>query len=231
MIHTKPASLAVLALSAVALTSCASLGGNVKGDFLCRAPGGSCAPSIVIDDQALAQIGEARPLPASQSSPWNMPNRTAPNVAQAGNGIVNAPPRVTQVVFPAFVDSNGYLHEARKVKMVAQAGGWVQLADGAPNPVSGALAAVKSNSEMTGFKLAAEPVAVSISTSLADPNVPSGEAVALARQKALLKQPVTPEEIKAAVDAKLAGPPSLPPPSIQTGTPLNKPAGFSGKVD
>ena len=48
MIHRKPASLALLALSAVALTSCASLGGNVKGDFLCRAPGGSCAPSIPI---------------------------------------------------------------------------------------------------------------------------------------------------------------------------------------
>ena len=151
MIHRKPASLALLALSAVALTSCASLGGNVKGDFLCRAPGGSCAPSIVIDDQALAQIGEARPLPASQSSPWNLPKRTAPQVAQAVNGVVNAPPRVTQVVFPAFVDSNGYLHEARKVKMVTQAGGWVQLADAAPNPVSGALAAAHGRRPRTAI--------------------------------------------------------------------------------
>ena len=231
MIHRKPASLALLALSAVALTSCASLGGNVKGDFLCRAPGGSCAPSIVIDDQALAQIGEARPLPASQSSPWNLPKRTAPQVAQAVNGVVNAPPRVTQVVFPAFVDSNGYLHEARKVKMVTQAGGWVQLADAAPNPVSGALAAAQVNNEMAGFKLAAEPLAVSISTSLADPNVPTAEAVASARQKAALKQPITAEEIKAAVDAKLAGPPSPPLPSTQAAAPVNKPAGFSGKVD
>ncbi|HMS20526.1 hypothetical protein [uncultured Sphingorhabdus sp.] len=229
MRRSSPIALLTLSFSASLLTSCASLGGNIKGDFLCRAPGGSCAPSIVIDDQALAQIGEARPMPASQTSPWNMPKQSVPQVAQAGNGVVNAPPRVTQVVFPAFVDSNGYLHEARKVKMVSQAGGWVQIADAAPTPVGGALAAAQTNNEMSGFKLAAEPVAVSISTSVIDPNAPSAEAVAQARQKAALKQPTTPEQIKAVVEAKLVGPPS--PSSASSGTPVNKPAGFSGKVD
>lgn len=43
------------ALSAAMLTvGCASLGGNIKGSFQCQAPGGICAPTSKIDDQALA---------------------------------------------------------------------------------------------------------------------------------------------------------------------------------
>lgn len=224
------AALTTLSFSALALTSCTSLGGNVKGDFLCRAPGGSCAPSTVIDDQALAQIGEARPLPASQTSPWNMPRQPAPQIAQAGNGMASVPPRVTQVVFPAFVDSNGYLHEARKVKMVSQAGGWVQMAESGPTPVAQALNAAQSNPALSSFKLVPEPVAISSSSVALDPNLPTAEAVAQARQKAGLKQPTTADEIKAAVDAKLAAPPSVPA-KVGTSAPVNPPQGFSGKVD
>ena len=44
-----------LAVLATQLAACASmLGGNVKGNFSCSAPGGTCAPSTVIDDQALS---------------------------------------------------------------------------------------------------------------------------------------------------------------------------------
>lgn len=43
-------------LGAGALAGCTTLGGNIKGDFACRAPDGICAPSATIDDQALALI-------------------------------------------------------------------------------------------------------------------------------------------------------------------------------
>ncbi len=42
--------------AALALTGCASMGGNVKGNFLCRAPDGTCSPTSNIDDQALAAM-------------------------------------------------------------------------------------------------------------------------------------------------------------------------------
>lgn len=230
MILFRPLPVITLVSTAFALTSCASLGGNVKGDFLCRAPGGSCAPSTVIDDQALAQIGEARPLPASQTSPWNMPRQQRPQIAEAGNGVVNTPPRVTQVVFPAFVDSEGYLHEARKVKMVSQAGGWVQMAESTPNPVSQSRELSQANTALSGFKLVPEPVAISTSMLPSDSGIPTADAVAQARQKALVKQPMTPDEIKSVVEAKLGSTPAAPP-TVNENTPVNAPKGFSGKAE
>lgn len=41
----------------VLIAGCVSLGGNVKGNFVCRAPDGMCAPTSKIDDQALAVMG------------------------------------------------------------------------------------------------------------------------------------------------------------------------------
>ena len=62
----------VVALSAAAaLSGCATLGGNVKGDFACRAPDGMCAPTSKIDDQALAMISgsEGETLPTGVIDP------------------------------------------------------------------------------------------------------------------------------------------------------------------
>lgn len=48
------------------LAGCAAFGTNVRGNFLCQAPGGTCAPTSRIDDQALALIGaEAQPASAN----------------------------------------------------------------------------------------------------------------------------------------------------------------------
>lgn len=38
------------------LGGCASMGGNVKGNFICRAPDGICSPTSNIDDQAIASM-------------------------------------------------------------------------------------------------------------------------------------------------------------------------------
>lgn len=42
--------------AALAFTGCASMGGNVKGNFICRAPDGICSPTSNIDDQAIASM-------------------------------------------------------------------------------------------------------------------------------------------------------------------------------
>ena len=57
--------------AALALTGCASMGGNVKGNFICRAPDGICSPTSNIDDQAIASMmggaaaGAAAPIAAN----------------------------------------------------------------------------------------------------------------------------------------------------------------------
>ncbi len=38
------------------LGGCASMGGNVKGNFICRAPDGICSPTSNIDDQAISSM-------------------------------------------------------------------------------------------------------------------------------------------------------------------------------
>jgi conjugal transfer pilus assembly protein TraV len=50
------ASIALLASGA--LVSCATFGGHMRGNFQCRVPGGHCAPTSEIDDQALAAMSD-----------------------------------------------------------------------------------------------------------------------------------------------------------------------------
>ena len=61
-----PRSAALLGLL-LATSGCAVLGGNVKGNFSCRAPEGDCAPTSVIDGRATETAGEkADDLPAQR---------------------------------------------------------------------------------------------------------------------------------------------------------------------
>jgi conjugal transfer pilus assembly protein TraV len=119
------------------------LGSNIKGSFSCNAPGGTCAPSTVIDDQALSVIQNARPM--TPAGPYFQPSarRPAPVAAlapagrgrlvAASEGLVHRERRVLKVVFPSYVDGAGNLHEPRIVHTVADEGGWMQLSSGAPN--------------------------------------------------------------------------------------------------
>ena len=45
-------NLACGIVAASLLAGCATLGGNVEGNFACRAPEGTCAPTSLIDAQA-----------------------------------------------------------------------------------------------------------------------------------------------------------------------------------
>jgi conjugal transfer pilus assembly protein TraV len=212
----RTAGSAVAVIAALPLAACASLlGGNVKGSFSCSAPGGTCAPSTVIDDTALAMIQNARPMtPAAR--PWSRPPmRGEGKVIAASNGVAHRDRRVVKVVFPSFVDQRGYLHEARIVHAVADPGGWMQLGD-AGNAISAQWATQArqtvpiepdgaSAPSATGSTLldpsvgAAKPDVTSI-----DPNAPSPGAVAAARARGLARLPTLPSEIKAAVDARLS---------------------------
>lgn len=89
------------AIAAVSLTAsvagCATLGGNVKGDFACRAPEGSCAPTTLIDSAAMREADASEPA------------RTPPaNISTAGG-------RSLRIVISAHRDAAGRDHEARVV--------------------------------------------------------------------------------------------------------------------
>jgi conjugal transfer pilus assembly protein TraV len=216
-LRAKAGAAAVLAAS-LPLAACATLlGGNVKGNFTCSAPGGTCAPSTVIDDNALNLIQNARPMsPASQ--PWSRPPmRGDGKVVAVSNGIAHRERRVLKVVFPAFVDQRGYLHEARVVHAVADQGGWMQVADAEAGLPAMAYASTQGTAAGgTGATGSAEPNAKSVerkSPSLAkesaalpgaDSMLPDPAKVAAARARAKPLLPTTPSEIKAAVVATLA---------------------------
>jgi conjugal transfer pilus assembly protein TraV len=75
--RSKVAGAAVLGLAATQMAACTTfLGSNIKGSFSCNAPGGTCAPSTVIDDQALSVIQNARPM--SPAGPYFQPSARRP---------------------------------------------------------------------------------------------------------------------------------------------------------
>lgn len=142
-------------LSSAALSSCGVLlGDNVKGNFICSAPGGTCAPSTLIDDQALALIQSARPKPLGSHSPGIVRRaearaeafRSARSRSASGrsadptrvsNNLLHSDTRTLRLVFPAYVDDAGNLHEARVVHTVVDQGGWIELTDGSMAPQAG----------------------------------------------------------------------------------------------
>lgn len=103
--------LGMLALSCVSLASCASLGSNISGSFDCKAPGGSCAPTLQIDTAANAPLLDQSPSSGKRSL------ISAAQTARTGE-------RVLKIVFPGFVDASGNLHEARSVHVVTRTPDW-----------------------------------------------------------------------------------------------------------
>lgn len=138
----------LIMISSAALSSCGILlPDNVKGNFVCSAPGGTCAPSTVIDDQAIALIAAAPPQQsASQQAEARrysrkQVQRLAPAQSDTGyarhrgfardsDSLAHRDARTLRVVFPAFVDEAGNLHEARVIHAVMDQGGWAQLSEG-----------------------------------------------------------------------------------------------------
>ncbi|MBY8335606.1 hypothetical protein KYN89_00960 [Alteriqipengyuania sp. NZ-12B] len=88
---------------AAGIAGCATLGGNVKGDFDCRAPEGSCAPTTLIDSAALGEAGNGS-TPVTKSTP--LATLAGPRQADA---------RSLRIVIAAYRDAAGRDHEARVV--------------------------------------------------------------------------------------------------------------------
>lgn len=221
---TRAASIAAIGLAATQLAACTSLfGGNIKGSFACSAPGGTCAPSTVIDDQALSVIQNARPM--TPAGPYiRQPAAAKPvtasytpsgsgRITSAGGGMVHRERRVLKVVFPSFVDGGGNLHEPRIIHAVVDNGAWMELSSGEPNigeQVEGRAVSLAS----AAFVPAPVPVApiaqdAGSPTPKAIDAAPSGpprpEAVAAARAKgAALQSGNAIEAIQAQVQARLA---------------------------
>lgn len=193
--------------SLMVLSSCATLGGNVRGSFSCAAPDGICAPSSTIDDRALALIsGDAAdgiPVPSSnvRQPVYGRSNRAA--TMQPARLAVADPGRtqekVLRIVFQPYIDERGRLHEASAVHAVVARGDWQQQpllqaslprrAVGAAPGMSETLAAALDRADPPMDGLAA-----------IDPNAPDPAAVAAARAKRA--DPV--DAIKADVNARLA---------------------------
>ena len=241
----RAASVAALGLAATQLAACTSLwGGNIKGNFACSAPGGTCAPSTVIDDQALAVIQNARPM-VPASGPYFQPParasgqsaRLVPSgsgrIAAASTGVAHRERRVLKVVFPSYVDGAGNFHEPRVVHTVADAGGWMQLS-GATGPGGTApdTAASLANPQLSATRdplpdagKEPSPVALGASQNLAPSGaMPDPKVVAEARAKGAARASGAPvDAIRAEVEARLGATPKTAQP-VAPSHPQSEPA-------
>lgn len=112
----------------VAMGGCASLGGNIRGDFACRAPDGLCAPSAAIDDRALAMISGDDAGAQTAQAQAKQPDSAASGLDRIGApSSFRATERILRIVFPAWVDKEGRLHETSAVRAVVSSGSWQPL--------------------------------------------------------------------------------------------------------
>jgi len=190
--------------SLVTLASCASFGGNVRGDFSCAAPDGICAPSSTIDDRALAIIS------ADPSETDATPARIERSGGKGGNHVAAAQPvrlasvdpartreKVLRIVFQPFIDERGRLHEASAVHAVVATGEWQQaLTQGSPATARTAAIAGVPDSLADILDRADPPLGIRA----IDPAAPNPAVVAAARAR----KPDPVSAIKADVAARLA---------------------------
>lgn len=217
----RAAGVAAFGLAATQLAACTTfLGSNVKGSFSCSAPGGTCAPSTVIDDQALSLIQNARPMvpetrfpagPTFEGQPRRSSTRTSASGQEGRGGLAAVRPdlvhrerRVLKVVFPSYVDGAGNFHEPRVVHTVADEGGWMQLSAVAPTPVLATSGTGPSIPEASAAMPAGSVEPTLAASGLAPAGPPDPRVVAAARARGTAARTANPiDAIKAEVDARL----------------------------
>lgn len=142
-------TLGALAATAGMLAGCTTFGSNISGDFSCSAPNGSCAPSSTIDDGAIAAIQDQSsneavvPAGPYEVDDGDTPGRrmaSAEAPARASRSVPRANGRVLRVVFPAYVDRYGQLHEKSAVQAEVEVGQVPQLAERSTDARTGASA-------------------------------------------------------------------------------------------
>jgi conjugal transfer pilus assembly protein TraV len=131
--HRHVIGAGTLLAATTALSACATLGGNVKADFACRAPDGTCAPTSTIDDAALALIaGEGATV--TPAGPYS-PTQTSPRSTLASAVPIRSNEKVLRIVFPAHIDGAGRFREASAVHAVVERGAWMAAGSVAVAPV------------------------------------------------------------------------------------------------
>lgn len=197
--------------SLLALSGCASLGGNVRGSFSCAAPDGICAPSSTIDDRALALISadasEADTLPTgNQRLPMRGRSNRAEVIQPARLAAADAgrtQEKVLRIVFQPYIDERGRLHEASAVHAVVARGEWQQqaLMQASLPPRRTAAASALPESLADAVDRADPPLE---GLAAVDPNAPDPAAVAAARARKPDAAPDPISAIKADVRTRLA---------------------------
>lgn len=234
----RAAGVAAIGLAATQLAACTSLwGGNIKGNFACSAPGGTCAPSTVIDDQALAVIQNARPMVPASGPYFQPPARASGQsarlvptgsgrIAAASTGVAHRERRVLKVVFPSYVDGAGNFHEPRVVHTVADAGGWMQLSGA--NGLGGAEPDTAASLANPQLSAARDPLRAEVKEPGSEAQAPSQnlapsgampdpKVVAEARAKAAMRAASAPvDAIRAEVEARLGATPKAGQPAAAT---------------
>lgn len=134
----------------MALTSgCSAVQSNVRGGFACSAPGGTCAPSAVIDDAALSAIpgagrgdqavrgksdgpdlalGEGE---AAEQAPIVVKGRQ-PATRRDGGGEQSAAASIhaLRIVYPAYRDVDGHAHPRRLAYAPVDTSAWAAALKG-----------------------------------------------------------------------------------------------------
>ena len=105
-----------VALLALACAGCIGRGGNIRGDFACRAPQGTCAPTRVIDAGAAGEKGAEPGVHELATA------RTRAGVAPGD--VARTAERTLRIVFPAHVDAAGTLHDEAVAWAVVETPRW-----------------------------------------------------------------------------------------------------------
>ena len=194
-----------LLIGSVLLTSaCTTMGTNVSGSFKCEAPDGVCAPSIAIDDKALAEItqADANELMAP-AGPYKVDDGDGGRAQMANaQGVIASQNQEYQlsIIFPAYTDVAGVTHERRAVAAA------VALPGRTANSVE--LASRRGRGEARGLLAAAQSAPALISMIPGDDEAPvladNGSAAAAASKVATAPATKAVDRIKADVDAKLS---------------------------
>ena len=110
-------------------------GGNIKGDFQCAAPGGTCAPMSTIDAAAISGIGSFGSIGEPGIEGQSVPRGIAGPVLADGTAPARTSDRVLRVVFPAHIDADGIYREQSAAHAVVENGAWAEALGGKPvNP-------------------------------------------------------------------------------------------------
>lgn len=186
------AAALLLTAGTLAAGGCTTLGTNVSGKFACNGPEGICAPSTSIDDGAIATIETTSMELLNPAGPYQIDEGYGVPAAPV-LGATAAPPSAQadssytlRVVFPAFVDGAGRLHERAAVETSVQLPGRGDAVTalalrGSGSGRQGLLAAAEKAPSLLALAAPAPaPRAASASPSAEPGDVPAAEAEAVA---------------------------------------------------